>query len=313
MVEVLAVRSSNHNPLWIRFHQDRANRIGPQQFRFEANWNLDSECSEIIQHAWHDEGCGSNLDRCKIELQKWSRAKFGQAKRTIKQLSTKLQCLQEEEKPENLENIKRLQGELNLLLEMEDMKWKQRAKRKWFRQGDRNTKFFHTWATQRRRNNFISKINDGGGNCWSRDVDVELAFTDFLKGLFTSIGSTGMEECLAAVPAWVTSAMNQILLRQYSFEEVDLALSQMQPLKASGPDGYGACLFQKPWNIVGQQVRSTVLNFLNLGVFYPGINFTYIALVPKSANASNVKGFRPISLCNVLYKVIVKVLANRLK
>jgi hypothetical protein len=105
----------------------------------------------------------------------------------------------------------------------------------------------------------------------------------------------------------------QILLRQYSSEEVDLALSQMQPLKASGPDGYGACLFQKPWNIIGQQVRSAVLNFLNLGVFYPGINFTYIALVPKSANASNVKGFRSISLCNVLYKVIAKVLANRLK
>jgi hypothetical protein len=231
MVEVLAVRSSNHNPLWIRFHQDRANRIGPQQFRFEANWNLDSECSEIIQHAWHDEGCGSNLDRCKIELQKWSRAKFGQAKRTIKQLSTKLQCLQEEEKPENLENIKRLQGELNLLLEMEDMKWKQRAKRKWFRQGDRNTKFFHAWATQRRRNNCISKINDEGGNCWSRVVDVELAFTDFLKGLFTSTGSTGMEECLAAVPARVTPAINQNI--KSSFANTPLKKWTWHSLKCS--------------------------------------------------------------------------------
>jgi hypothetical protein len=116
MVEVLAVRSSDHNTLWVRFHPDRANRIGPQQFRFEASWNLDSECSKIIQRAWKDEGCGSNsmteamakLDRCKLELHKWSRAKFGQAERTIKQLSTKLQCLQEEEKSENLEKIKQL-------------------------------------------------------------------------------------------------------------------------------------------------------------------------------------------------------------
>jgi hypothetical protein len=55
------------------------------------------------------------------------------------------------------------------------------------------------------------------------------------------------------------------------------------------------------------------LNFLNRGIFYPGINYSYTAFVPKSAKASNVKDFRPIRLCNVLYKVIVKVLANRLK
>jgi hypothetical protein len=86
----------------------------------------------------------------------------------------------------------------------------------------------------------------------------------FFKGLFTSTGSTGMEECPAAVLARVTPAMNQILLRQYSSEEVDLALSQMQPLKAPSPDGYVVCFFQKHWNMVGQQVRSAVLNFLNL-------------------------------------------------
>jgi len=87
----------------------------------------------------------------------------------------------------------------------------------------------------------------------------------------------------------------------------------MQPLNAPGPDGYGMCFYQKHWGLVRQQVRLAVLNFLNFGIFYHVINYTYIALVPKSANASNVKDFRPIGLCNVLYKVIAKVLANRFK
>jgi len=144
-------------------------------------------------------------------------------------------------------------------------------------------------------------------------ADVELAFIGYFQGLFTSTRSVGMEECLSAVQTRVTPAMNQLFLCPYSSEEVDVALSQMQPSKAPGPDGYGVCFYQKHWSIVGPQVRLAVLNFLNLGVFDSVINYTYIALVHKSANASNVKDFRPIGLCNVLYKVIAKVLANKLK
>jgi hypothetical protein len=71
--------------------------------------------------------------------------------------------------------------------------------------------------------------------------------------------------------------------------------------------------FQKHWPYIGAQVRCAVLNCLNLSIFDPDINFTYIALIPKSDLASNVSEFCPISLCSVLHKLIAKVLANRLK
>jgi hypothetical protein len=117
----------------------------------------------------------------------------------------------------------------------------------------------------------------------------------------------------AEVRPRVTLCMNEGLTRPFTHDEVDRALAQMPSLKAPRPDGFGVCFFNHHWDIVGGAVRGAVLDFLNRGNFDPAINSTYIALIPKVAPVSSVNDFRPISLCNVLYKLISKVLANRLK
>jgi hypothetical protein len=107
--------------------------------------------------------------------------------------------------------------------------------------------------------------------------------------------------------------MNSILLKEFTVEEIDRALAQMQLLKASGPDDFEVCFYQKHWSIIGGVVYQAILNFLNNGMFDPMINYTHLALIPKTPNAAIVCDYHPISLCNVLYKIIAKVLANRLK
>ena len=87
----------------------------------------------------------------------------------------------------------------------------------------------------------------------------------------------------------------------------------MQSLKSLGPNGFVACFYQKPWNIVRSEVCVAVLDFLNGGVFHDDINEKYIALIPKIKNPTHITEFRPISLCNVIYKFIAKVFANWLK
>ena len=71
--------------------------------------------------------------------------------------------------------------------------------------------------------------------------------------------------------------------------------------------------YQKYWDLIGIYVINCVLNVLNVGILPSGLNATYICLIPKVKNSQKIIEFRPISLCNVLYKIIAKVLANRLK
>ena len=87
----------------------------------------------------------------------------------------------------------------------------------------------------------------------------------------------------------------------------------MGPTKAPSPDGMNALFYQKFWHIMGDNVVTIVLDYLNSGVMGLDINHTNIVLMPKIKSLERMSDFRPISLCNVIYKIISKVLANKLK
>ena len=143
-----------------------------------------------------------------------------------------------------------------------------------------------------------------------RDV-AEMA-VNYFETIFHSGTCERMEECLNTVPQRMTTAM-RVELSRPTVEEVKAALFQMGPTKASGPDGMNALFYQKFWHIVGNNVSSAVLEFLNFGIMIPEINYTHLVLIPKIKSPEKMTNFRLFSLCNVIYKIISKVLANRLK
>lgn len=87
----------------------------------------------------------------------------------------------------------------------------------------------------------------------------------------------------------------------------------MHPDKAPGPDGYNPAFFQRFWHTMENKVFENCLEWLKRGVFPESLNDTVITLIPKCNNPTTMKDLRPISLCNVLYRIISKVLANRFK
>ena len=136
---------------------------------------------------------------------------------------------------------------------------------------------------------------------------------NYYKSLFTSTDgrvSTGILDC---VPTVIDEKMNESLYKKFEASEVATTLQQMTPLKAPGSDGMPLLFYQHFWSTINQDVTSSILSWLNSGTIPTPLNHTFITLVPKINSLEYAHQFRPISLCNVLYKIYSKVLANRLK
>ncbi|GJT38259.1 RNA-directed DNA polymerase, eukaryota, reverse transcriptase zinc-binding domain protein [Tanacetum coccineum] len=103
-------------------------------------------------------------------------------------------------------------------------------------------------------------------------------------------------------------------LRSLSWvEEVKADLFDICDNKAPGPDGYTTKFYKKAWLIVGRDVCNAVKEFFRKGRMLGKVNATLITLVPKSSTPKIVFDYRPIACCNVLYKIISKILTNRIK
>ena len=202
---------------------------------------------------------------------------------------------------------------LDDLLMKREIYWAQRSKVSWLKYGDKNTQFFYSKASQRRRRNHIQGMKNNDGIWMEEKEDIIEMTTNYFDGLFNAGTCPQIDECLNIVPHRVTLDMQQILSSEFIADKIKGALFQMGPTKAPRPDGMNALFYQKFWHVMGDSVIAAMLDYLNSGVMIPEINHANIVLIPKVNLLEKMSDFGSISLCNVIYKIISKVLANKLK
>ena len=209
--------------------------------------------------------------------------------------------------------VSQLKTELHSLLAKEERLWRQHSRANWLKAGDQNTRYFHYRATQRQRRNHVTRLRNHTGQWTTTHAQVPPLFVEYYNSLFQTVNPEQVEEVVEDIQRVVIEEMNNQLVKEFIAAEVHAALKQMAPLKAPGPDGLPPIFYQQYWHLIGKDVTAAVLTYLNLGKILIAINHTYITLIPKVPNPEEVVEFRPISLCNVIYKLISKTLANRLK
>lgn len=211
--------------------------------------------------------------------------------------------------PDHLEQV------LNSLLAKEEIYWRQRSRVNWLIAGDRNTAFFHKSATARCKRNLILGLFDET-NCFkTNQKEMEGIVTSFYSDFFSSQRPDPREiqTIMGLIPRTIPHNLLDSLNTPFSKEEVHKALSDLNASKAPGPDGLTAHFFQNAWDTIGRQMSNVILGVLNNGESLKTWNDTIVTLIPKVKEPTNVRQFRPISLCNIKYKIVARATTNRLK
>lgn len=189
----------------------------------------------------------------------------------------------------------------------------QRSRVDWLKEGDCNTKFFHRKVVWRARKNRIKSLVDEQGVVHTDNKVMADIATSYFSNLFTADPSLHAESVTNLIHARVIDIMNEGLCAEFIEKEVSDAVFQIGPLKAPRPDGFPVRVFQRNWAVMKVQVIAGVLEFFRTGHIPDGMNDTSIILIPKVDNPVKLSNYRPISLCNVIYKVDAKCLVNRLR
>lgn len=284
-------------------------------------WTLEQSATEIICDAWNLPTEGSplfqmvcSLKNTKLALKRWNKLVFGRVQANIIDTRAKIALIQAAPPtPDSLASDKSLQQLLDTLLLKEQHLWGDKAKEQWLEEGDQNSKFFHVSTLIRRRRNKIVSVQNRDHRVVSNFESIGQTFVEYYTDLFSSSNPYFPPELTALFPTPLSEQEVHGLADVPLPAEIRSAVFSMSNGKSLGSDGMSPYFFKFYWEILKDRTIKAVQYFFEHGFLIKPLNHTFVTLIPKRDNPHLVEHFRPISLCNVIYKIISKILANRLR
>jgi hypothetical protein len=144
---------------------------GPRLKRFEAKWLRESQFRKVVQCAWDEaasvseDGVLGRLSRMHDSLHAWDSQVLPKPKRCLRKAQRELEkAMNDPILDENETKAKEMADLIELLLEQDEVYWAQRSRANWLQFGDRNTSFFHNFASAHRKKNRITKLKNDDGD-----------------------------------------------------------------------------------------------------------------------------------------------------
>jgi len=284
---------------------------------------------DVIKEAWRTEVCtGSKLftfaQRMKVikaACRKLNREGFGNIQQKTKDSLEKLEVIQAElmRAPTYVLFREEFQARKswNFFAKAQESFYRQKSRIRWMKDGDACTAFF-----------FKSVIANQGRNCIKllrNDDDQRVQNIDQIKTMLISyyqnllgtesVGVTPLstEEIQDLVQFRCSSGLVAQLLKVPTVAEIRDVVASMPKNKAPGPDGFPVEFIWEAWDVVGQDVLDAVQAFFTSGFLPRNYNATAITLIPKVPGADKLTQFRPVSCCTTVYKVIARLIKQKLK
>jgi len=203
-----------------------------------------------------------------------------------------------------------ISSDLKKITLQEEISWRQKSRVRWLKEGDKCTKFFHRLANSNWRFNSIEFLSVNGSVTFDPPV-IGDHVVQFYDSLFSKhhnwrsrLDNLTFDSLEVEKASWI----------ELPFEEREVlkVVKGMNRDKAPCSDGFSMAFFQDCWDVIKYDLMKVLLDFHTHSYFKRSLNASFIALIPNKAGAIDISDFWPISLISGVYKIIAKVLANRM-
>ncbi|GKV31438.1 hypothetical protein SLEP1_g40124 [Rubroshorea leprosula] len=311
---------SDHSPILVK---NEAHNWGPKPFKFFNAWLHNPGFTEMVAAKWREisiQGWGGfilkeNLKMTKEFLRVWSKSSLQEVDRKIEESKEEMNRIDVKVETcslakEDLFLRSSHYTELLKNMQLKEEMAQQKARKNWLKTRDANTSFFHKCIKRRWRKNEINVISIEGKEL--RQVgDIKQGVMKYFENLFTDEGWT-RPKLKGLKFRTISEADRCMLTKPFTEEEVKIAVWNCDSTKAPRPNGFTFGFIKNEWEVIKADIMEFLKDFHSNRKLVKGSNASFLVLIPKTENPQGVEEYRPISLIGCTYKILAKLLANRL-